>query len=136
VESLADRTTASLMLDLLHEAIFAKNVQLNALAVELLPRCGELPVRKLVVTALKRKNPRARRLRALQVLACIGLVGNPMDLFDVIPLMHDPHLAIREAAASRRYPRIGGRAAPVRIRVPDRPARDETTAAAVLRVHA
>src|SRR5262245_35586825 len=96
---LADRPRGELVLDLLLGALRVGDEQLNALAVELLGRCGEAPARRLLREAANLKNRPAHRLRILQAIRRIGRVTDLASYLDLSVLAQDKHPGIRSAVA-------------------------------------
>src|SRR5262249_38561189 len=80
VNTLGERTTRALMVDLMSAALRIQEQPLNALAIELFGRFGQDAVRHLVLEAVDRKNPPAYRLRLLQALDRIGAVRDAESL--------------------------------------------------------
>src|SRR5262249_46114634 len=93
------RTQGELLLDLLLGALRVRDEHLNALAVELLGRFGEAPIRRLIREATNRKNRPAHRLRVLQAIRRIGRVTDLAAYLDLSVLARDKHPAIRASAA-------------------------------------
>jgi hypothetical protein len=96
--AIEDRETSALMLDLMLEALRVQNDRLNAVAIELLGRFGERPVRCLVLEATNRKNRPKHRLRVLQALQRIGANTDPANFMDLFTLVRDSSAAIRREA--------------------------------------
>ena len=96
---LTDRPRGELLLDLLLTALRVDDAQLNALSVELLGRCGEGPVRRLVREAADRKNRPAHRVRVLQAIRRVGPIRDLASHLDLVLLTQDKHPAVRSAAA-------------------------------------
>jgi hypothetical protein len=96
---LTERPRGDLLLDLLLRALRVHDERLNALATELLGRCGEVPVRRLVREAADPTNQPAHRLRVLRAIQRIGRVADLAAYFDLHVLGQDKHPAIRSAAA-------------------------------------
>jgi hypothetical protein len=96
---LTGRPRGDLLLDLLLAALRVDDAQLNALAVELLGRCGDGPVRRLLQEATNPKNRPAHRLRVLQAIRRIGPVTDLASYLDLYVLTQDKHPSVRSAAA-------------------------------------
>jgi hypothetical protein len=97
--TLTDRPRGELVLDLLLGALRVQDEQLNSVAVELLGRCGEAPVRRLIKEATNAKNRPAHRVRALRAIRRIGPIRDLASHLDLILLTQDRHPAVRSAAA-------------------------------------
>jgi hypothetical protein len=96
---LTDRPQGELVLDLLLGALRVSDEHLNALAMELLRRVGEAPVRRLIHVVSDRKNRPAHRVRVLQAIRRIGPTHDLASHLDLFALTQDKHPAIRAAAA-------------------------------------
>jgi hypothetical protein len=96
---LPDRPRAELLLDLLLGALRVQDEQINSLALELLGRFGEDPIRRLLREATNRKNRPAHRVRVLRAIRRIGRITDLVAYFDLHVLGQDKHPAIRSAAA-------------------------------------
>jgi hypothetical protein len=83
VTPLTERTRGELVLDLLLGALRVGDPHLNALAVELLGRCCEGPVRRLVQEATNPRNRPAHRLRVLRAIRRIGPVTDLAAYLDL-----------------------------------------------------
>jgi hypothetical protein len=99
VTPLTECTRGELVLDLLLGALRVGDEHLNALATELLRRCGEAPVRRLVQEAADRKNRPAYRLRVLEAIRCIGRVTDLIAYLDLSVMSRDKNTDIRSAVA-------------------------------------
>jgi hypothetical protein len=96
---LTERPRGELLLDLLLRALRVHDERLNALATELLGRCGQAPVRRLVREAVDPANRPAHRLRVLRAIRRVGGVTDLAAFFDLHVLGQDRHPAVRSAAA-------------------------------------
>jgi hypothetical protein len=97
--NLADRPAPLLIIDLMHEALRVKDERLNVLAIELFARAGGELVRRLVLEAACRRNPRGYRPRLLRAIGRIGPVTDPTCRMDLLGLPGDRNAQIRAAAA-------------------------------------
>jgi hypothetical protein len=70
---------------------------LNEIALELLSRFGERPIRRLVLEAVSNKNSLAFRLQAIRALSRLAKYANPMDTMDLAILLNDRDPQVREA---------------------------------------
>jgi hypothetical protein len=96
---LTDRPRGELLLDLLLGALRVRDDQLNALAGELLRRCGEAPVRRLLREAMNSKNRPVHRVRVLQAIRGIGLIHDLASHLDLFALAQDKNPDVRAAVA-------------------------------------
>jgi hypothetical protein len=96
---LTERPRGELLLDLLLRALRVHDERLNALAAELLGRCGQAPIRRLVREAVDPTNRPAHRVRLLRAIRRIGRITDLAAFFDLYVLGQDKHPAIRSAAA-------------------------------------
>jgi hypothetical protein len=112
VNTLAERATPALVVDMMFAALRVQNESLNALAIELFGRFGQKAVRHLVLEAVDRKNPPAFRLRLLRALDRIGAVRDATSIMDLNMLLHDRNPKIRAAAAYLIFPRPIGNQTP------------------------
>jgi hypothetical protein len=87
-----------LLLDLLR-AFQVRDERLNALAEELLGRCGAAPVRQLDREATSLKNRPAHHLRVLRAIRRIGPVADLASYVDLSVLTQVRHPGIRAAVA-------------------------------------
>src|SRR5436305_13583183 len=99
MNTLTERPAPLLVVDLMHAALRVRDEELNALATELFARAGGEVVRRLVLEAACRRNPRGYRLRALEALGRIGTIPDPATWLDLLGLLGDRNDRIREAAA-------------------------------------
>lgn len=94
---LASRSEPQLMLDTLMHALRVRDEPLNAIASEVLVRCGCVAVRRLVLASLNKKNRPDHRIRALAVIAKIRPPYGP-DVMDLAVLSVERNKIVREAA--------------------------------------
>src|ERR1700730_10296167 len=97
MESLAQRETPQLLLDLILGGLRVPDESLNEIALELLSRFGERPIRRLVLEAVSNKNGLAFRLQAIRALSRLAKYANPMDTMDLALLLNDRNQQVREA---------------------------------------
>jgi HEAT repeat protein len=118
VNSLRERATSLLMLDVMFASLRIENEPLNSIAIELFGRFGEEPVRRLVLEAADRKNKPGYRLRALRALARIGAVTDASSFMNLYLLLNDRNEKIRAAAADLIFSRRIGTPTPKEARTP------------------
>jgi hypothetical protein len=97
-QRLDEKDVSTLLMDLLLEALRVGNEEMNALAAELIVRCGDSPVRRLVLMAADPTNRPQYRVRILNVIRRIGIASNPDLFFDLSRLATDKHAEVRYAA--------------------------------------
>jgi hypothetical protein len=99
MKPLTDLTQGELFLDLLFGALRVQDEQLNSLAVELLGRFGEAPIRRLIREAANPKNRPGHRVCVLRAIRRIGPIHDLAAYLDLSVLAQDKHPAIRAATA-------------------------------------
>jgi hypothetical protein len=89
----------ALVVDLLPEALRIDDDQLNAIAIELMGRIDDQPVRGLVLEAANPENSPGHRVRLLRAIHRTGAVPDADSFFDVMfTSIRDKNVAVRTAA--------------------------------------
>jgi hypothetical protein len=98
--ALTEKSESELFRDLLLYGLRVKDERLNAVAAECLVRQGNRPAGRLVLEALREKNPPGYRVRVLAVLKRIA-AGPGLEIVDVMDLnglLFAKNKEVREAA--------------------------------------
>jgi hypothetical protein len=93
-----ERATPALVYDLMLEALRVSDARLNAIAVELIARFGEGPVRRLVLEAADPGNRPGHRACALETIRRIGAVSDTASYLDLTSLTADKNAEVQAAA--------------------------------------
>jgi len=100
VVPIEDKSSTTLMMNLMLGALRTGDETLEATAAELLVRWGQEPLRRLVLTAADRANTTKYRVRLLELVRRIGVISDIIVLSDITLLSRiDKDPEVRNAAA-------------------------------------